>query len=62
MSTVCLHHINLYLHFERAVVFDLLAFMGEGKKKGCLLGKRKATRKCSTVGAGSLTVGMHPLR
>lgn len=53
MCIVCLNCINLYLWSKRAVVFDLLTYYGGGepKKKSCLHGNRKATRKKSTVGA-----------
>ncbi len=32
MCIVCLNRINLYLWSKRAVVFDLLAFVGEGSR------------------------------
>lgn len=52
MCIVCFNRINLYLRFKRAVLFDLLAFMGEESRgKRVVVVKGKATRKCSTVAA-----------
>lgn len=53
MCFVCPHCIKLYNSFKRPVFFDLLAFIGGGevRKRAVDMVQRKATRKCSTVGA-----------